>query len=102
MRTVSFPTQEKLSISAILRSTQSVCSGNGTDMHDGVDMSRNFGLSAREDRAGAHIDPLSPRHAQGRAHSISSDDREFAVCVFLILFVGMPCIFMGAVYLLLT
>jgi hypothetical protein len=65
-------------------------------------MSRNWGLSAREDHAGAHIDPLSPRHARGHTHSISSDDRELAVYAFLILFVGMPCIFMGAVYLLLT
>jgi hypothetical protein len=33
-------------------------------------MKRNFGLSAREGHAGT-IDPLSPRHAPGAAHSNS-------------------------------
>lgn len=29
-----------------------------------------------------------------------SDDREFAAYIFLILFIGMPCIFLGTFYLL--
>jgi hypothetical protein len=35
-------------------------------------MSRNWGLSAREDHAGGTVDPLSPRHAPGAAHSQNS------------------------------
>lgn len=33
---------------------------------------------------------------------LDPDDREFAAYTIVILFVGMPCLFLGAVYLLLT
>jgi hypothetical protein len=32
----------------------------------------------------------------------SSDDRELAVCMFIVAFIGLPLIFVTAVYLLLT
>ena len=65
-------------------------------------MSRNFGVTSRSvvggnnQPSGSHIAPGAQRN------SISSDDRELAVYVFLIAFIGLPCIFVGAVYLLLT
>jgi hypothetical protein len=56
-------------------------------------------VSGAQPRSGLHIS--AGAHAE--TNSLASEaDREFAVCLLAILFLGMPCIFMGAVYLLLV
>lgn len=121
MLSVRIPTQAKLLATAILRRTQRVYVEDGTDMHDGVYMKRNWGIPKVTTRsASGDQRPSGPLHGANTTHAdnvISLADhfpsrgdrlnserltvapsfiREFAAWMFVILYVNIPGIFVLA------